>query len=91
MVKKGKVTDIRARQLQAASELLQPTLEKIYDKYGLDLSLTVLMWFAARGCLLGWENKLTEKQENDLIEQCHQSLDSSVLVVRAERDNGDAS
>jgi hypothetical protein len=50
-LKSGQTVDIRARQLELAGKLLRPALEQVYVKYGLGITLTILMYYTARGIM----------------------------------------
>ena len=76
MAKKGNgnnIVDIRERRLVEASELLVPVLSDLYDEYGLEISLTILIYYLSRGIYYNGETtsdfqreQLTESVANML-------------------------
>lgn len=84
--KKGKVVDIRSAILSEASGYLAPALETLYNKYGVEITLTLMMYYAAKGCV--GENGLTDKEKRGLIKQCSEMFKRSVITIESELQNG---
>ena len=88
MLKQSNVFDIRAVQLEQASPLLAQALEQIWDQYGLDICLTLMMWYSAKGIIYA---NLTEAEKDATLAQCKNSLDACYGVIQnqlAETDTG---
>jgi len=83
---KGKVFDIRAKQLQQASPILSEALSVIFDKYGLNICLTLMMWYTAKGV---YYSELSTEEQAVLIDRCKKSLDSSYLLIDTEHQDSD--
>lgn len=81
----NKVFDIRAAQLETASPVLQRALSEIYDNFNLDICLTLMMWFSAKGIVYA---DLTDIEKDALLEKCKKSLDSSYGVINNLTDTG---
>jgi hypothetical protein len=79
-----KVFDIRAKQLEQASPILQKALVELYDKYNLDICLTLMMWWSAKAVVY---SGLTEKEMDSMIEKCKKSLDTCYAVIQNLKNN----
>jgi hypothetical protein len=51
MFRDKNTVDIRAVKLEQAGKMLRPALEKVYVQYGLGITLTILMYYTARGIM----------------------------------------
>jgi hypothetical protein len=51
MFRDKKTVDIRAVKLEQAGKILRPSLEKVYTQYGLGITLTILVYYTARGIM----------------------------------------
>lgn len=75
---KQTVTDIRAIKLTKAAKPLSRLLVKLFNQYGLDIVLTLLVYYTARGII---RSKLTEKEKLDMIKQCRKTFTASLKSV----------
>lgn len=82
------VFDIRARHLENASPILAQALETIWDQYGLDICLTLLVFYCAKGVYF---SQLTEDEQRALLERCKRSLDNSYALIKSEYPHGEES
>lgn len=71
--------DIRARKLEEAGKLLAPVLAEIYLKHGLDLTTTLLMYYAAKGIIMSQD--LTTEQKEDKLDEAIIDFNKAVNVL----------
>lgn len=76
------VFDIRARHLEQASPILQKALIELYDKYNLDICLTLMMWWSAKAVVF---SELTDEEKDKVIEKCKKSLDTCYAVIQNQK------
>lgn len=75
---KQSVTDIRAAKLSKAAGPLIRVLKKMYDQYGLDVVLTLLVYYTAKAIVRA---ELTEKEKADMIKKCRTVFTASLKSV----------
>lgn len=73
------LTDIRAIKLHEASKILTPALAEIYLKYGLDLTTTLLMYYAAKGIIMSKE--LTQEDKRKKLEEAYRDYIRAIKVL----------
>jgi hypothetical protein len=77
-------THIAAYKLDKASKLLQPALAKVYAEYGLSITLTLLMYYAARGIMFAVK---TEAERSALILDTWRSYKVALRLQRKAADS----
>lgn len=77
------LTDLRAVKMQEASLILAPVLAEIYVKYGLDLTTTLLMYYAAKGIMLS--NELTKSDKELKVNQAYKDFNKALSVLDVDK------
>ena len=78
-LKRNQTVDIRAKQLEMAGKLLRPALEQVYVKYGLGITLTILVYYTARGIMYSTRN---DSERSKLVLDTWRSFKTALKVQR---------
>lgn len=81
------LTDIRAVKMEEAGRILAPVLADIYVKHGLDLTTTLLMYYAVKGIMLSYD--LTAEEKQDKLKQAHSDYLRAITVLQKSVDKQD--
>lgn len=77
--------DIRAVKLKEAGDVLAPVLAEIYIKHGLDLTTTLLMYYAAKGIMLSYN--LTSDEKMNKLRVAADDFIKAIKVINKSLDN----
>lgn len=74
------VTDLRAVKMKEAGDELVPVLASIYLKHGLDLTTTLLMYYAAKGIIMS--SDLTASEVEDKLDGAIIDFNKAINILQ---------